>query len=185
MAYTPKHVPSFTEKILSGYISNINITQGMLVDIDTTDVTAINGSYDYSALALGSVKLATVTTASTSNAGLELGVAMVNVTPTGASLAERILGLSTNFQTIPQGLNLPILTPAKGDIIGSDQYVGNLPGDSSALGKLDPTITSNLGAPLGIYQGRFRLAQSGDALRAQFVGTSTLNGNPICLFRFL
>lgn len=189
----------FVEKILSLYVASIALSAGSLVDIDTTDTTAITASVGFTAMKAGSVKLATVTPASNggyapsgaaansivaANFGKELGMAIPTVNATGPTLEERILELASSYMTIPEGFACAVFKPAPGDIVATDQYVGNLAGDSAATGKIDTTVTGNLGAPCGIYQGRFRLVQTTDAVRARYLGNTTANGASVAMFEF-
>ena len=182
--FAPHYVPNFDRKVNGQYISNISLSAGALVDVDPTDTTAIAGSVGYSALYAGSVKLATVAVASTTSFGREFGVALPTVTTSGPSLIERILNMSTSYMNIPQGSPLAVYKPTPGDIIATDQFIGAVAGDSSLTGYLDVTNTANLLTPMGIYQGRFRKAQSGDAIRARFMGVTTTNGYATGMFEF-
>lgn len=184
MAFAPKHVPNFDRKILSIYTSAIPINQGAFVDIDVTDTSLIAGTLGQSALSGGNVVLATVATASSSVWGRELGISVMAVTATGPSIVERILELSNSYMTLPEGVGIPIYIPASGDIVATDQFVGAVSGDSSTTGYLNPALQANLGAPCGIYQGKLRLAQSGDAFRARYMGQTTISGVLAGMFQF-
>jgi len=184
MAFAPKHVPYFDRKILSIYTSAIQLNQGAFVDIDVTDTTLISGSLGQSALSGGGVVLATCATQSASVFGRELGISVMQVTANGPSIIERILELSNSYMTLPEGVGIPIYIPSAGDIIATDQFVGASTSDSSTTGYLNPASQGNLGAPVGIYQGKLRLAQSGDAVRARYMGQTTISGVAAGMFQF-
>jgi hypothetical protein len=179
--FKPVLVPNFEHKLNSMYVAGIQLNGGALVDIDPADTSAISGAYGFSALKGGSVKLATINASSA--VPKELGVALVDVTPTGPSILQRILRLATAYLQIPQGLNLAVYLPAPGDIFATTEYVGNLPGDSSQTGYIDVTNTSNMCAACEVFQGRIRLVQSGNPVRYEFVGKTTTGGATVAMFR--
>lgn len=181
--FKPVKVPNFEHKLNSMYVAGILINGGAFVDIDTTDTAAITGSYGYSSLRAGSVKLATIN--SSSAIPKELGIALVDVTATGPSVLQRILRLATAYMQIPEGLNLAVYTPVTGDIFATTEFVGNLSGDSAATGKIDVTNAANFGAGCEVYQGRLRLVQSTNPVRYQFIGQTTSNGATLAMFRCL
>lgn len=184
MAFAPKHVPNWDRKILSVYTSAIPLNQGAFVDIDNTDTTLTAGTLGQSALSAGGVVLATCATQSVSVFGRELGIAVMGVTATGPSIVERILELSTSYMTLPEGVGIPIYIPCPGDIIATDQFVGATTADSAVTGYLNPATQGNLGAPVGVYQGKMRLAQSGDAVRGRYLGQTTISGVLAGMFQF-
>ena len=162
----------------------VNVYQGELMDIDLTDTSVVGKSLGFNAQIAGSLKLASITT----QVPNELGIALVNANATGVPLVERMLGVATNYFTIPLGLDMPVYMPVAGDVIATDQYVGALPADVGANGLLDPTLLANYGSLCGIYQGRFRLTYSTDKNRAQVLGyTASPDGtsNKLAIFRFL
>lgn len=185
--FKPLQVPNFERKINSMYKAGITLNGGSAVDLDITDTSAITGSYGYSALSAGSVKLATPVTAGTgANAsGRELGYALVDVTATGPSVLSRILRLATSYLQIPQGLNLAVYIPTPGDVFATTEFVGNLVGDSSLTGYINVNLTTNLGLSCEIFNGRLRIAQGSSPYRAQFLGQTTSNGNTLAMFRVL
>lgn len=179
--FKPVMVPNFEHKLNSMYVAGITLNGGALVDFDSTDTSAISGSYGYSALRAGAVKLATIN--SSSPVPKEFGIALVDVTPTGPTIIQRILRLATAYLQIPQGLNLAVFVPCPGDIFATTEFVGNLPGDSSLTGYIDVTNASNLFAACEVYQGRIRLVQSGNPVRYQFLGKTTTGGATVAMFR--
>lgn len=181
--FKPVKVPNFEHKLNSMYIAGITLNGGALVDIDTTDAAAINGSYGYGALRAGSLKLATIN--STSAVPKEFGVALVDATPGGPSLIERILRLATSYLKIPQGLNMAVFTPSPGDVFATSEFVGNLSTDTGATGLIDLTNTANVGAALEVFQGRLRLVQAGNPVRFQLLGKTTTGGATVAMVRTL
>lgn len=181
--FKPIMVPNFEHKLNSMYIAGITCNGGALVDFDTTDTAAITGSYGTTALRAGSIKLATINSSSTVQR--EFGIALVDVTPTGPSILQRILRLATAYLQIPQGLNLAVYVPAPGDIFATTEYVGNLPGDSSLTGYINVASGSNLGAACEVFQGRIRLVQSSNPVRYQFLGQTSTGGATVAMFRSL
>jgi hypothetical protein len=199
--FSPFKVADFQQKILSIYTSNVPLNAGGLVDIDPTNTSAVGAgvSVGYTLLTAGSLKLATITPSSnggyaptgtatnallTANFGRELGVAIPNVSISGPTLTERILELASSYMTVPAGAAVAVLKPCGGDIIATTEYVGYLPTDTGATGLIDITNTANYCAPCGIYQGRFRLVQTTDAVRARYLGNTTVNGALVGLFEF-
>lgn len=182
--FAPFKVPNFEQKILSLYKAGITLNAGALVDIDTTDNGAVGAtaSVAFTLLSGGSVKLATILTAD--EFPRELGMAIPAVNLTGPSLEERLLQLASSIMTIPVGFALAVFQPTPGDIVATDQFVGNLAGDSAATGKIDTTSTANYGKGCSVFQGRFRLKQSGEETRARYLGNTTTNGVATSLFLF-
>lgn len=185
--FTPYKIANWENKIISLYVANIVLNSGALVDIDTSDTVAVgaSASVGLSTVRAGSLKLATVATSDSTHARRELGVCLPNVTQYGPSLTDRILYTANAVLTVPFGAAAAVIATTSGDIFGTTEFVGYLPGDSGATGALDITNTSNLGAPVGIYQGRYRLQQSEDEQRARFVGDLSLNGVQVGLFQVL
>lgn len=181
--FKPVKVDHFTRKINSMYVAPIVLNQGAFVDIDPSDTTAIGSSYGYSALRAGSLMLATINSGSA--VARELGIAVVNVTPSGPSVIQRMLGLSTAYMDIPVGLNCPVFVPEPGDIFATSEYVGNYASDSSLTGYIDITQTANYAAACEVYQGRLRLKQTGNPVRYEFLGKTTASGATVALFRCL
>lgn len=197
--FAPFKVSDFHGKVISTYKGAAPMSAGALVDIDPSDTSGITGSIGFDSLTAGSVTLATIAPASNggyaptgadtnavaaANFGRELGVAIPTMNATGPTLQERILELASSYMTVPVGAALAVFVPAGGDIIATDQFVGNLAGDNALPGYLNLTNTANFLAPCGIYQGRFRLVQTSDAVRARYVGTTTVNGALVGLFQF-
>lgn len=180
--FIPFKVPSFHEKVLSIYKAAVQCSAGSLVDIDTSDTTAITASVGFTALTAGSIKLATIN--STSAFPRELGMSIPTVNLTGPTLEEKILELASSYMTIPVGTAAAIYTPTPGDIVATDQFVGNLAGDTGATGIINPATAGNLGAACEVFQGRFRLIQTGNPVRARFLGNTTGNGVAVALFQF-
>lgn len=189
----------FVDKILSLYVAGTTMNAGTVVDLDTTDVTAIGASVGFTAMKAGTVKAATITPQSNggyygsgaaantlvaANFGKEMGMAIPTVNATGPTLQERILELASSYMTIPTGYAVAVFKPSAGDIVATDQFVGNLTGDAGATGLINTATNGNLGAPCGVYQGRFRLVQTTDAVRARFLGNTTANGAAVGLFEF-
>lgn len=169
-------------RVVSLYKSSIALNSGALVDIDLTDTSAVNKSIGYEILVAGSLKLATIVAAATQN---ELGISIATVNAAGVPILERLLGIGTNFMTLPFGLNVPVYQPVPGDIIATSEFVGNDPiGDVGTTGFIDITTTGNYGADVGIFAGKFRLKQVGDAVRAQFLHKTTANGVTLAVFKF-
>jgi hypothetical protein len=182
--FSPFKVANFQEKIVSLYKAAAPLNAGALVDIDPTDASAISGSVGFNTLTGGTVKLATVATASATSYGRILGVAIPTVSLTGPTLQERILELASSYMTVPVGAAVAVFEPAPGDIIATTEYVGYLAGDSSATGFLDTTNAANMAKPVAAFGGRFRLVQGGDAVIARYVGNTTVNGALVGLFQF-
>lgn len=172
----------FLKRIVSLCISSANMSAGTLVDLDSTDTSAITGSVGFSTLRLGTVKPATITT--TSVFPREFGMAIPDVSGTGIAFEDRVLGMAQSYMTIPVGMPVAVFKPSAGDIIATDQYVGALAGDTGATGLLDITLTANYGKPLAVFQGRFRIAQAGDVTRARFIGTTTVGTATAALVEF-
>jgi hypothetical protein len=184
--FKPLSVPNFERKINSMYKAGITMNGGAAVDIDVTDTSAITGSYGYSALSAGSVKLATPATVSATQSGRELGYALVDVTPTGPSVIERILRLATSYLKIPMGLNVAVYIPTPGDIFATTEFVGNLAGDSALTGYINVNLPTALGITCEIFNGRLRAYQASTSpARAQFLGQTTSNGSTLAMFRVL
>jgi hypothetical protein len=160
------------------------ITSGALVDIDLTDISAVNKSIGYDVMVGGTLKLATIPSAGfTSN---ELGFSIASVLPGGVPIIERILGVATNFMTLPSGLNIPVYLPANGDFIGTSEFVGYNPAaDSATTGYIDITLSANYGAVCGVFNGKFRLKQGADQARAIFLHKTTANGVALGVFKML
>jgi hypothetical protein len=184
--FSPYKVANWLDKIVSLYIANVPLNSGALVDLDASDTVNFgsSASLGFNNLRAGSVKLATVAPADTTHFGREFGISIPGVTSNAPDLAERILYLASSLLTVPVGASVGVLIPAPGDIIASTEFVGYLPGDSGATGQIDPTSSSNPYAPVGVFQGRFRLAQSGDAIRGRYLGNTNLNGSTVGLFQF-
>jgi hypothetical protein len=184
--FSPYKVPNWTSRVFSFYTSNIPLNSGAFVDIDPTDTVGVgaNESVGFTALRAGSVKLATVAPADTTHFGRELGIAIPGVNLSGPNLAERLLELASSLLTISAGGGVGLFPVHPGDFIATTEYVGYLPGDSSATGYLDVTNVANLGAPVGIFQGRLRLAQGSDAVRARFAFNTIQNGTQVAVFQF-
>src|SRR5579872_2697706 len=184
----PFFVPNFERKIFSGFKASIALNAGGLVDVDPADTTAIAGQVGYTCMINGSLKLATPAALPANNAATqvytrELGFAVANVNATGPLLIERILELASSYLTIPEGLQLAVLIPAPGDIIATSEYVGFLGGTDHGTGWIDVTSTGNYNAACEVYQGRYRLAQGGNPVRARYLGNTQSNGVQIGLFQ--
>jgi hypothetical protein len=187
--FKPVFVPVIERKIMSLYKSSIAINAGALVDIDTTDTTAINASgLGFGTLYAGSLKLATppalAAIAAAQVYNRELGVAIPTVNSTGPLLIERMLQLASSYMTIAQGLNVAVYLPTPGDIIATTEYVGFLGGGDHGTGWIDITSTGNLGAACEVFTGRFRLAQAGNPCRARYLGNTSANGSVLAMFQF-
>lgn len=174
----------FREKIVSLYISSANMNAGSLVDLDLTDTVAVgaNASVGFTTMRGGSLTLATIATANAFPR--EFGMAIPAVNGTGPSFEERILELASSYMTIPVGYAVAVFKPQPGDIIATDQYIGALTSDNGATGLIDTTATANFGAACGVFQGRFRLKQASDVVRARYIGNSTANSSTVALFEF-
>lgn len=181
--FAPYKVANFETKVSSLYLSAIPLIRGTVVDIDTTDTIAIVDVVGFSTNRLGSLKAATIA-ASATGYNKPLGVLIQDVKVTGASFQERVLGSAANLYTVPVGSSPAVFCPATHDKVSSDQYVGALPGDTGAVGIIDTTNVANLGIGVGVFQGRFRIAQAGDAVIARYVGNSSVNGNATAIFEF-
>lgn len=178
---------------MSLYKANIALNSGAIVDVDTTDTTAISasGGVGFGTLYAGSLALYTspAYTAATDPSGFvwpfprELGICIPTVNTTGPLLIERLLDLASSYMTIAEGMNAAIYLPAPGDIIATTEYVGYLAGDGAATGKIDNTLTTNLGKPCEVYQGRFRLSQNGNVTRARYLGNTTANSAVVGIFQ--
>lgn len=177
--FSPYKASNWLDRVLSVYISNVPLNSGALVDIDTSDPIGISATakVGFNGLRAGSLKLATVAAADTTHFGKELGLSVPGVTIGAPTLSDFILQQANVLLTVPAGSAVGVLKLIPGDLIATTEYVGFLPGDSGATGALDITDNTKCGAPLGIFQGRFRLAQSGDAIRARFLFNTDLNGN--------
>jgi hypothetical protein len=173
---------NWESRVESAYRAPVAMNAGALVDVSPTDLSAVTGSDGFSSLITGSLQLCTTTTAANNR---ELGVLMTNVIPGGVPLIERVLGLSTNYFSVPEGMNAPVYKTTKGDVVGTTEYVGYLTSDSGAPGFLDITNTSNYLAQVSIFNGRFRLAQGGDLARARWFGLTSQGGVSIALFEIL
>lgn len=186
--FSPFKVSDFHGKIISIYRSTSPLNAGGLVDIDPTDASAIQGSVGFNSLVAGSIKLATIVPASNTGTvafGRELGIAIPNVNLTGPTLQERILELASSYMTVPVGAACAVLVPSPGDIVATTEFVGyNLQTDTNLTGFIDITSTANMGIPVGINNGRFRKVQSTDAVRARYIGNTTVNGSLVGLFQF-
>jgi hypothetical protein len=172
-------VETFVEQTLSLYIATATMSSGTVVDLDTTDTTGITNQVGFTTMYAGAVKPATIAPASNTapNFGREFGIAIPTVNLTGPSLQERILQLASSVMVIPVGYTLAIFRPKPGDIIVTTSFVGANPAtDSSATGYLDVTNVANSGAPLGIFQGKFRKVQSTDEVRARYLFNTQLSG---------
>ena len=188
----PVSVANFERKIQSLYKANIAMSAGSVVDIDTTDTTAIDAAgVGYGPLFAGSVKL--FTSAALPNSPIEtatqvyqrpLGIAVPSVNTTGPILIERLLDLASSYMTIAEGANLAIYSPVPGDIIATDQYVGAGGGSDHGTGWIDITSTGNLALGCEVYQGRFRLAQAGNYIYARYMGNTTANNVVLAMFQF-
>lgn len=174
----------FIKKIVSSYISNANLYAGTAVDLDPTDPVAVgaNASLGFTTMRGGSVIAATIAT--TNLFPREFGLCIPDVNGTGIPFEERILGMAESFMTIPVGYSVAIFKPAGGDVIATDQYVGSLTGDTGAPGFLDITAQANYLKPLGIFQGRFRIAQAGDVVRARYLGNTSVGGALLPMVEF-
>jgi len=182
--FKPVLVPNFGDKLNSMYVAGITLNGGALVDIDPADTSAIAAAYGYGSLKAGSLKLATIN--SSSAVQRELGVAIIDVTPTGPTVLSRILRLASQYLQIPQGLNCAVYQPAPGDVFATSEYVGNVAGDSSLTGYIDITNTANFGAACEVFQGRIRLVQGSNPVRYQFLGKTTGgNSATVAMFRAL
>ncbi len=184
--FSPYKVPNWTSRVFSFYTSNIPLNSGAFVDIDPTDTVGVgaNASVGYTSQRAGSLKLATVGAASTTVFGRELGIAIPGVNLTGPNLAERLLELASSLLTVAAGGGVGLLPLHPGDFIATTEYIGYLPGDTGATGILDVTNVANIGVPMGIFQGRLRIAQSGDAIRARYAFNTTQNGTQVAVFQF-
>lgn len=181
--FKPLQVPNFERKINSMYKAGITLNSGACVDLDASDTSAITGSYGYSSLSAGSVKLATIVVASPVQR--EFGYALTDVTPTGPSVLERILRLASSYLKIQQGLNLAVYIPTPGDVFATSEFVGNLAGDNALTGYINLADTTKLFAACECFNGRLRLVQGSNPVRAQYLGTTTQNGNLVAMFRAL
>jgi len=181
--FKPLQVPNFERKINSMYKAGLTLNSGAAVDFDSTDTSAITGSYGYSALSAGSVKLATINNVSAVQR--EFGYALTDVTPTGPSVIERILRLATSYLKIPQGMNLAVYLPAPGDVFATSEFVGNLVGDNSLTGYINVNSSASQFGACEVFQGRLRLVQGANPVRAQFLGQTTANGATLAMFRAL
>lgn len=188
--FSPFKVSAFQEKILSLYTAGVPLNAGALVDLDPTVTVAVgsNASVGFDVLTMGSLKLATVLAANAAGSaasnvfGKELGLSIPAVNATGPTLVERILELASSYMTIPVGAACAVLKVAPGDIVATTEFVGYLPTDSSVTGNLSITTAANLGCAMGVAAGRYRIAQSGDAVRARYVGNTQVNGTVVGLF---
>jgi hypothetical protein len=198
--FSPYKVSAFQEKVVSLYVAQTTLNAGALVDLDATDTSAISGQVGFTTMVAGSVKLATVTPQSNggyygtgtgtnalvaANFGREMGVVIPNVNTTGPTLEERLLALASSYMTVAVGNACAVFVPSGGDIIATTEFVGYLSGDSAATGYINPAANGSLGAPCGIFQGRFRLVQTTDQVRARFLGNTNLNGAVVGLFQFV
>jgi hypothetical protein len=172
----------FLKKITSLYVSSGDLNAGSLVDLDLTDTVSVSGSVGFTTMRAGSVIAATVT--NTNAFPRELGLVIPDVQGSGIPFEERILGMAESYMTIPVGYAVAIFKPSGGDVIASDQFVGNLAGDTGAPGFLDVTNPVNYGKAVGVFQGRFRLVQAGDVVRARYVGNTTVGGVNAPMFEF-
>jgi hypothetical protein len=187
--FSPYKVASWQEKVVSTYISTVDLNAGALVDLDPTDTSAsaANASVGYTTLRAGSLKLATVAPQANTAGGVfgrELGIAIPNVNATGPTLTERLLVLANNYMTVARGAAVAVLVPAPGDIIATTEFVGYLGGGDHGTGFIDVTASNTPGAVCGVFNGRFRLVQAADAVRARYIGNTTLNGYLVGLFQF-
>ena len=176
--FSPFKVPGFYDKILSIYISTTPLNAGAIVDVDPNNTIAFgaNASVGYNSLIAGGLTLATLAPADSTHFGRELGIAIPSVNLTGPTLQERLLELASSYMTVPVGAACSVMVTSPGDIIATTEFVGYLPADSGATGALDITDATNKYAELGVFQGRFRKAQGGDAVRARYLGNTTVNG---------
>lgn len=187
--FKPLFVPNFERKVMSLYKAPVALNAGALVDIDTTDVSAIASLVGYTTLIAGSLKLATPVALQVNTTGIqtwqrELGVCIPTVNTTGPLLIERILRLASSYMTIPTGLNAAVYLPSPGDMIATSEYVGFLGGGDHGTGWIDTTSNGNLGTPCEVFSGRFRKAQAGNPVRARYMGNTTANGTNIGIFQF-
>lgn len=182
--FRPYKVASFQEKVNSLYKAKVAFPAGTIVDIDPTDTSGVSGSIGFTTLTAGSVVPATVAPASPTSYGRAFGVAIPTVSEDGPTLQERILGLASSYINIPVGAACAVLVPAPGDQIATTEFVGYQAGDSGAAGYIDITNVANYGKPVGVFNGRFRLVQSGDAIIGRYVGNTTVKGALVGLFQF-
>lgn len=163
----------FVQKILSIYTAGSSMLSGTIVDVDTSDTVAVgaNQSVGFSTLRAGSVIPATILSSAAWTR--PLGFVIPSVTGSGPSFEERVLQLASSYMTIPVGYAVAIFKPQPGDIIATDQYVGALTTDNGATGALDITDTTKYNSVMGVFQGRLRIKQSGDALCARYLGNTT------------
>lgn len=182
--FSPFKVPSFQEKIVSLYKATVPMAAGSLVDIDSTDTSAVSGSVGFNSLTAGSLKLATVAPADANNFGRVFGITIPTVSLDGPTLPERILGLASSYMTIPVGAAVATLVATAGDIVASTEFVGYKAGDAGAAGFLDITDVTKYGKTVGAFNGRFRLVQAGDAVVGRYLGNTTVNGALVGMFQF-
>lgn len=161
------------ERIVSIFTAGQEMLSGTFVDINSADTIAVgaNAAVGFTTLRAGSVVPASITTSNVFPR--ELGIAIPSVTEDGPDFETRVLQLAASYMTIPVGYAVAVFKPSPGDIIATDQYVGALSTDNGATGLLDITNAANYGAALGVFQGRLRLKQGSDVLRARYIGNTT------------
>lgn len=177
--FSPYRVPNYDAKTDPRYISGVPYFQGMVLDLDLTAANSISASQNlvgYTQGSLGTLKLATLATA----APRFLGVAMYTaVAPSsdgsgGFGVIDAVTGSANNFYKRLVGYPGPVLKVIALDEIVTDQFVGALAGEGSATGAIvaGGGSATAVGTNLGVYQGRFRVAQAGDQVVATLEGVT-------------